>query len=196
MRIICHGLKTEDVPVEFINHEISIGSEESNVIVIASAGISRRHAVLIDKDGDLYIRDNGSLNGTYLNRQAVKDTQKISSGDIIQIGIQQIKVDFSSAGTATLSFISNILEEDNSEASTEMTVLADSGILNRLQSGGDSIKPLLTARPQRESLSLRQKRSSLKDEKSANMSLSKESGKAAWGRFTLPGTKPWEHTAP
>ena len=138
MRIICHGLKTEDFPVEFINHEISIGSEESNVIVIAAAGISRRHAILIDKDGDLYIKDNGSLNGTYLNRQAVKDTQKISSGDIIQIGIQQIKVDFSSAGTATLSFISNILEEDNSEASTAMTVLADSGILNRLQSGGDS----------------------------------------------------------
>jgi pSer/pThr/pTyr-binding forkhead associated (FHA) protein len=48
--------------------------------------VSRKHAVLIERDGDLYIEDQGSLNGTYLNRRRIESAAKLENGDELQIG--------------------------------------------------------------------------------------------------------------
>ena len=61
MLITCHGLKRDDFQVEFINHEISLGFEESNSIAVSDEGVSGRHAVLKEEGDDLFIRDCGRL---------------------------------------------------------------------------------------------------------------------------------------
>ena len=147
MQIICHGLREKDFSVEFINHEISIGSNESADITIKAVGVSGRHSVLVERDGALFVKDSGSLNSTFLNRLAVTGERKLSSGDIIQIGIQQIRVDFPSERTVTLNFISNILEEDNSEDATAMTVLADAGVMDQLKAGPPQEPPADPSQP-------------------------------------------------
>ena len=47
--------------------------------------VSRKHALLV-RDGDEFrIEDQGSLNGTFVNRRRVESAQ-LSDGDEVQIG--------------------------------------------------------------------------------------------------------------
>jgi len=64
--------------------EIKIGRDTTNEIQLDDITVSRSHAMISKKDG-YNIKDLGSLNGTYLNAIAVRDT-KINAGDEIQIG--------------------------------------------------------------------------------------------------------------
>jgi pSer/pThr/pTyr-binding forkhead associated (FHA) protein len=47
--------------------------------------VSRRHAEVRRKDGGFFVHDMGSLNGTYVNRERVENTQ-LANGDELQIG--------------------------------------------------------------------------------------------------------------
>ena len=47
--------------------------------------VSRKHAVLSQKDGVFTIEDQGSLNGTFVNRKRVESAQ-VEDGDELQIG--------------------------------------------------------------------------------------------------------------
>ena len=123
MLITCHGLKRDDFQVEFINHEISLGFEESNSIAVSDEGVSGRHAVLKEEGDDLFIRDCGSRNGTFLNHKKVSDSQKIASGDIIQLGCRMIRVDFYPDHKVTLNFISTDPREDDSIDATAVTIM-------------------------------------------------------------------------
>ena len=123
MLIICHGLKSEDFPVEFVNHEISLGVDESNSIAVEAEGISERHAILTEEGDALFIRDNGSLNGTFLNHKKIEGKKKIASGDIIQIGCRQIRVDIFPDGKTTLNFIPLDPKEDCAIDATAVTIM-------------------------------------------------------------------------
>jgi pSer/pThr/pTyr-binding forkhead associated (FHA) protein len=62
-----------------------IGRQTDCQIRIPSAGISRHHCELTLADGKVLLRDMGSSNGTFVNRQRVQQTQ-LSAGDLICIG--------------------------------------------------------------------------------------------------------------
>jgi pSer/pThr/pTyr-binding forkhead associated (FHA) protein len=64
--------------------ETKIGRDSTNEIQLDDITVSRSHAMITKKDG-YNIRDLGSLNGTYLNAIAVRDS-KVNAGDEIQIG--------------------------------------------------------------------------------------------------------------
>jgi pSer/pThr/pTyr-binding forkhead associated (FHA) protein len=64
--------------------ETKVGRDTSNEIQLDDITVSRSHAIITKKDG-YNIKDLGSLNGTYINAVAVRDT-KINAGDEIQIG--------------------------------------------------------------------------------------------------------------
>jgi pSer/pThr/pTyr-binding forkhead associated (FHA) protein len=64
--------------------ETKIGRDNLNEIQLDDITVSRSHALITKKDG-YQIKDLGSLNGTYLNAIAVRDS-KVNSGDEIQIG--------------------------------------------------------------------------------------------------------------
>jgi len=64
--------------------ETKIGRDTTNEIQLDDLTVSRSHAMISKKDG-YHIKDLGSLNGTYLNAIAVRDTQ-LNAGDEIQIG--------------------------------------------------------------------------------------------------------------
>ena len=64
--------------------ETKIGRDTTNEIQLDDITVSRSHAMISKNDG-YHIKDLGSLNGTYLNAIAVRDTQ-VNAGDEIQIG--------------------------------------------------------------------------------------------------------------
>jgi pSer/pThr/pTyr-binding forkhead associated (FHA) protein len=67
------------------SNNVKIGRDLNNEISFDDITVSRSHA-LIEKSGDAYsIKDLGSLNGTYVNAVAVKNSA-LNAGDEIQIG--------------------------------------------------------------------------------------------------------------
>jgi pSer/pThr/pTyr-binding forkhead associated (FHA) protein len=65
--------------------EVSSGRHPSSDIFLDDVTVSRRHAVFA-RSGDGYeVRDVGSLNGTYVNRERI-DQQALEPGDEVQIG--------------------------------------------------------------------------------------------------------------
>mgnify|MGYP006166946725 FL=1 len=64
--------------------QTKIGRDTNNDIHLDDITVSRSHAMVSKGDG-YSIKDLGSLNGTYLNAIAVRDS-KVSAGDEIQIG--------------------------------------------------------------------------------------------------------------
>jgi hypothetical protein len=63
----------------------TIGRSPDCDIFLDDVTVSRKHAVLIERDGDIYIEDQSSLNGTFLNRRRI-ESGKLENGDELQIG--------------------------------------------------------------------------------------------------------------
>ena len=65
--------------------EITIGRDEKNDLHIKDETVSRWHAKVTKKDGNYYIEDNKSRNGTLLNNQAVLQPTQLPDQSEIQI---------------------------------------------------------------------------------------------------------------
>jgi pSer/pThr/pTyr-binding forkhead associated (FHA) protein len=70
---------------EPVNGDTTIGRRQDSDIFLDDITVSRKHAILLHQDDGYYIQDQGSLNGTYVNRARV-ETQKLADGDQLQIG--------------------------------------------------------------------------------------------------------------
>jgi hypothetical protein len=62
-----------------------IGRSPDCDIFLDDVTVSRNHAVLVERDGGFVVEDQGSLNGTFVNRRRI-DTQRLENGDELQIG--------------------------------------------------------------------------------------------------------------
>jgi hypothetical protein len=63
----------------------SIGRAPQSDVFLDDVTVSRDHAVLEQREDGIHITDQGSLNGTYVNRERVDDA-RLSDGDELQIG--------------------------------------------------------------------------------------------------------------
>jgi pSer/pThr/pTyr-binding forkhead associated (FHA) protein len=74
----------------------SAGRNPDSAVFLDDVTVSRKHAVLERRaDGAWFVRDVGSLNGTYVNGEQVDET-KLASGDEVQVG--KFKLTFFAAG--------------------------------------------------------------------------------------------------
>ena len=74
----------------------SVGRATDSAVFLDDVTVSRAHAVFERRPGaEWFVRDVGSLNGTYVNGEQVDET-KLASGDEVQVG--RFKLVFFSAG--------------------------------------------------------------------------------------------------
>ncbi|HJR24184.1 MAG TPA: FHA domain-containing protein [Acidimicrobiales bacterium] len=64
---------------------VSAGRHPDSTIFLDDITVSRRHAEIRQVAGGYQVRDVGSLNGTYLNRERVEESS-LRDGDELQIG--------------------------------------------------------------------------------------------------------------
>jgi len=64
----------------------TIGRSPECDIFLDDVTVSRQHAVLVERDGAFFIEDQGSLNGTFVNRRRIDSTAQLDNGDELQIG--------------------------------------------------------------------------------------------------------------
>jgi transcription initiation factor TFIIIB Brf1 subunit/transcription initiation factor TFIIB len=63
----------------------SIGRSPDCGIFLDDVTVSRKHAVLVQQGGRWHVEDQGSLNGTFVNRKRVESAE-LDDGDELQIG--------------------------------------------------------------------------------------------------------------
>ena len=69
------------------NENLTVGRTELSDLIISDAGLSRRHASFEQQDGAVWIFDENSTNGTFLNdRQINSEGGRVSDGDEIRLG--------------------------------------------------------------------------------------------------------------
>jgi hypothetical protein len=64
----------------------TIGRSPDCDIFLDDVTVSRKHAVLVQRDEGLFIEDEGSLNGTFLNRRRIAEPARLENGDELQVG--------------------------------------------------------------------------------------------------------------
>lgn len=64
---------------------VTAGRDIKADIFLDDVTVSRRHAEFVFAEGEFTVRDVGSLNGTYVNRERI-DSTSLVAGDEVQIG--------------------------------------------------------------------------------------------------------------
>ena len=77
------GRAGETFPLE--SERISVGRAPECEVFLDDVTVSRKHAVITRRTDGFTIEDEGSLNGTYVNRRRV-ETANLADGDEVQIG--------------------------------------------------------------------------------------------------------------
>ena len=75
--------------------KITIGRNEDNDIRINDKSVSRHHGYLLVDGSRVYIVDDDSMNGTYVNGKRINEKALLSSGDKVLIA-QKFKLDWQS----------------------------------------------------------------------------------------------------
>lgn len=77
---------TGDKEIEIDARRFTIGRIPGNDLVIEDPSLSRRHALIENLDGRLYLSDCGSANGTFINGAPVGGGDEVHDGDELTFG--------------------------------------------------------------------------------------------------------------
>lgn len=84
--LLVQGIPTAGARFALENEDVSVGRSPESTIFLDDVTVSRRHVTFGRTDsGRPFVKDLGSLNGTYVNGVRV-DEKLLESGDEIQVG--------------------------------------------------------------------------------------------------------------
>lgn len=69
-----------------LDDEVTVGRGGGCGIVLDDSFVSQVHARVFRRDGDVYVEDLGSRNGTLLNGRPVERAERVRRGDRVQFG--------------------------------------------------------------------------------------------------------------
>lgn len=75
-----------------------IGRDETCQLRPASPAISKKHCGIYVRDGQVFVTDYGSTNGTFLNDQPITAETQLASGDRLKVGPLDFTVNILSVG--------------------------------------------------------------------------------------------------
>ncbi len=96
-RLIIEDDEGRKTIVPLIRNQLNIGREEGNTIRLTERNVSRRHAKLLLKDGQIMIEDLKSYNGVWINGSRINGRSPLRPGDLLEIGDYHLSVQAESA---------------------------------------------------------------------------------------------------
>jgi pSer/pThr/pTyr-binding forkhead associated (FHA) protein len=87
----------KEIPIRL--SQFLIGRDPECHLRPASPLVSKRHAALLIREGKVFLRDFGSTNGTYVNKQLIQGEVELKDGDELTIGPLGFRVKLSVAET-------------------------------------------------------------------------------------------------
>src|SRR5579864_1161177 len=111
-------LKGSSIPLS--GDQISIGREPSNAISVVDAGVSRKHCLILQAEGQFKIQDLNSRNSTFVNGVPVSE-RVLASGDEIKVGNSLFVFVVPDAGPSGV--LSTSVEFEKDEADGGSTVI-------------------------------------------------------------------------
>lgn len=69
-----------------LGDELTVGRAAGCQVTLDDTYVSQLHARIFRRDGELFVEDLGSTNGTYLNRAKVGGPMPLKAGDHLQVG--------------------------------------------------------------------------------------------------------------
>jgi hypothetical protein len=76
-----------------VDGEVTIGRAGGCGITLSTdTFVSQVHDRVFDRDGELFVEDLGSTNGTFVNGDAVQEPTRLKRGDRVQIGQTHLEV--------------------------------------------------------------------------------------------------------
>ena len=92
--LVHHKEEGDDVVFNIQKLPVILGRDKENEITLSDKSVSRKHAQIFQKRNKLFIKDLGSINGTFVNGEKVKSSG-FSFGDTLQIGFYKLEVNMS-----------------------------------------------------------------------------------------------------
>lgn len=71
---------------------LRVGREPGGDVVLADTQASRRHLFVWVQDGQVYLRDEDSTNGTWIGERRVTGVEPIGPGEVIRVGSTHLRV--------------------------------------------------------------------------------------------------------
>lgn len=96
-RLVLRYGKTDKPEYQLTNRPVTLGREAINDVVLSDPEISRRHARLFVQDGQFFLEDLGSTNGTFINGRRVHAPTRLQDSDVIEFG-ESIRLQFLQSG--------------------------------------------------------------------------------------------------
>ena len=111
-----------------VDDSLSIGRGSDNDVVLGSKQVSRNHAVLSVLDGQLYVKDLDSSNGTFINEQRIEGNQS----SLLQVN--------DTIGFASFSFLVNapVAAAEEVELLAPVVVTDTADVMDSTNAAGDS----------------------------------------------------------
>jgi EAL domain-containing protein (putative c-di-GMP-specific phosphodiesterase class I) len=109
----------------------TIGRVESNNLRIDTTQVSREHCRIVKQHGELWVRDLGSTNGTFVNGQRIQET-KLEHGDILHVANIEFNVNLGQAPTVSAS-VTQVMNQDEKRSSQSSSRAAVVRTVRRFQ---------------------------------------------------------------
>lgn len=98
-----------------------IGRGRDVNLTLPHALVSRRHTELFEKDGYLYVKDLGSLNGTYVNNRKISSQQRLAPNELLTLGNVTFRAMYDvqgaqNSGVVSAAELSDTAREENRRA--------------------------------------------------------------------------------
>ena len=83
--------------------------------------VSRKHTELFENEGQLFVRDLGSLNGTFVNNQRIDEPKPLKPNELLTLGNVTFRAIYDAVGATSGATITtpNVLDESSSDSSQD-----------------------------------------------------------------------------
>lgn len=89
----------------------TVGRKPDNSLSLSDSTVSSHHAVIDQVSGFLFLRDEGSTNGTFVNGRRIEAPQRVVDGDLIQFGAAVMRVTASTGQTTGATEASDVSDD-------------------------------------------------------------------------------------